>query len=142
MRPDHARRDGTNLPLEIPDGWQPPLDPNCRCVLRVLTKKLTDLGLPKRVSDILKPVERASMSGPIKAQTTYAQWFDTQPAERKRDILGDSTYEKALKAGRGRVLWTAALKAFGLRKPVSATLAALRAAAKRAAQKAEPKPVS
>lgn len=58
---------------------------NCRSVSVPVLKSLRELGLDV---DDMPPATRASMDGQVPAETTYAQWFARQSAERQDDIVG------------------------------------------------------
>ena len=90
---------------------------------------MSEMGIPKSVTDLFTPRDFATMKGPSKQASTYAAWFNGASAEQKRNVLGDSLYDRLRK--RGAVLWTKAVRAFGLRFPKVASLLALRRAAKR-----------
>jgi hypothetical protein len=48
-------------------------------------KSWKELGIP---ADEMSPGTRASMDGQVPADTTYAEWFAKQSAERQDEILG------------------------------------------------------
>lgn len=77
-RPAHAALDGQVFP--IGRGPQTPNGYNCRCV-----------RVPKVKDEFKIPGiegERASMDGPVSAQTTYNSWLKRQPKEFQDEVLG------------------------------------------------------
>src|SRR5690554_2125588 len=77
-RPEHAALDGRVFP--IGQGPQTPNGYNCRCV-----------RVPKVKDEFKIPGiegERASMDGPVSAQTTYNSWLKRQPKEFQDEVLG------------------------------------------------------
>lgn len=77
-RPEHAALDGKVFP--IGQGPQTPNGYNCRCV-----------RVPKVKDEFKIPGidgERASMDGPVSAQTTYNSWLRRQPKVFQDEVLG------------------------------------------------------
>lgn len=100
-------------PLEAPP--EVPLHINCRCLVVAITKSWQELGIDL---DEMKPGTRASMDGEVPETMTYPEWFDRQPAEVQKDILGESryaAYKQGMKvtafADRGQILTLEELRA-------------------------------
>lgn len=58
---------------------------NCRSVSVPVLKSWRELGID---ADEMTPGTRASMDGAVPAETTYAQWFARQSAQRQDEIVG------------------------------------------------------
>jgi len=77
---------------------------NCRSIVVPVTKTWEELSKEaggdsehaKRLDEAMEDVPesvRASMGGPVPGDMTYSQWFDEQPEERQREILGEKGME-------------------------------------------------
>lgn len=101
-RPHHAAQDGKVYPEGktrplLPDG------PNCRCTYSPVAKKLKELDIPE-LRGRFGPTTRASLNGGVPADTKYSAWFNKQPAETQRKIIGNKRFEQLNKSG--RVTWS------------------------------------
>jgi len=102
-RPHHAERDGRlytekeTRPL-LPDG------PNCRCVYTPITKDFAELGFPE-LEGLFGPAGRASMNGEVPADETYSKWFNKQPSDTQKKIIGTTRFN-AMSKSRGKVKWS------------------------------------
>lgn len=64
---------------------RPPLHPNCRSTLILITKSWKELGLDV---DEIPESTRASMDGQVKASLTYEDWLKNKTLEQQDAILG------------------------------------------------------
>lgn len=64
---------------------RPPLHPNCRSTLILITKSWKELGLDM---DEIPESTRASMDGQVKAGLTYENWLKNKTPEQQDAILG------------------------------------------------------
>ncbi|MDY4280852.1 MAG: minor capsid protein [[Pasteurella] mairii] len=64
---------------------RPPLHPNCRSTLKLLTKSWRELGID--LADIPEST-RASMDGQVKAGMTYEDWLKTKTPAQQDAVLG------------------------------------------------------
>lgn len=64
---------------------RPPLHPNCRSTLRLITKSWRELGLDV---DEIPESTRASMDGQVKESLTYEDWLKSKSAAEQDEILG------------------------------------------------------
>lgn len=71
----------------INEAWQPPLHPNCRCVLIPVLRNARELGL------VTTPTTRASFTGQVPATLSYPEWFAQQDADFQRDVLGPTRFK-------------------------------------------------
>lgn len=65
---------------------RPPLHPNCRSTLILITKSWKELGLDM---DEIPESTRASMDGQVKASLTYEDWLKNKTPEQQNAILGN-----------------------------------------------------
>jgi SPP1 gp7 family putative phage head morphogenesis protein len=103
-RPDHAILDGNVYSSNPTRGQLPlaqlprvPLAPNCRCT------HIPWLAPEMRL--IRQATERASINGPVKGETTYAEWFNSQSADLQRKVIGAQRYDATM-AAQGEVRFT------------------------------------
>ena len=103
-----------DLPLK-----NPPLHPNCRCVLTSITKTFKELGI-KGLPELPDTGERASDLGPIDRKTTMDQFLKMHDTEWQDEMLGKGKAKlwrdgkitlQQLVSGEGRELSLAQLKA-------------------------------
>ncbi|MBS6051291.1 MAG: minor capsid protein [Haemophilus haemolyticus] len=71
---------GHNLPYQ-----RPPLHPNCRSTLRLVTKSWRELGLD---ADDVPESTRASMDGQVKDNLNYEDWLKSKTTEQQDEVLG------------------------------------------------------
>ena len=76
---------GHNLPYQ-----RPPLHPNCRSTLRLVTKSWRELGLD--ANDIPEST-RASMDGQVKDNLNYENWLKSKTTEQQDEVLGKGKAE-------------------------------------------------
>lgn len=71
---------------KLPFNSGPPRHWNCRSMLIPLTKSFEELGLTDQVE--MLPTQRASMDGPISADTTFASFLDRKGVAFQDEALG------------------------------------------------------
>lgn len=64
---------------------RPPLHPNCRSTMRLLTKSWRELGID---ADEIPESTRASMDGQVKSGLHYEDWLKGKTAEQQDQVLG------------------------------------------------------
>ena len=69
---------------------RPPLHPNCRSTLRLVTKSWRELGLD--ANDIPEST-RASMDGQVKDNLNYENWLKSKTTEQQDEVLGKGKAE-------------------------------------------------
>lgn len=76
---------GHNLPYQ-----RPPLHPNCRSTLRLITKSWRELGFDEKE---LPESTRASMDGQVKDNIDYEAWLKSKSAKEQEQVLGKGKAE-------------------------------------------------
>ena len=73
--------------FEHDEGPYPPVHPNCRSTVLILTKSIDEILGTKGAQDA-PPAARASMNGRVPPGTTYPEWLRSQPAAVQDMALG------------------------------------------------------
>ena len=73
-------------------GPRPPFHFQCRTTTVPVVKKLSELGIQGAPETDLVSL-RSSLNGYVASDTTYKQWFKTQPPKFQKEVLGASRYK-------------------------------------------------